>query len=178
MYALWSCLSAIALASVGPIYLARPTPSEQVAGSPIAATLLESNSRYRFTDGVSRRGLSTIHRLDLATTRRVEIALRRAADRTKLPVNYLAAYVVQESTGDPRAEFRNSAQWDAAKDDRERFAATDHGLVQISGRNLLRQFPALSPVALKSKADEIDFAVDYLADYVVEDLGLGRSPGY
>ena len=35
---------------------------------------------------------------------------------------------------------------------------------------MLRQFPALSPVALKSKAEEIDFAVDYLADYVVEDL--------
>ncbi len=142
----------------------------KVGHSPIAEALLASNARYAFTDGVARRGFSTIHRLDVGTASRVEHALHKAADRTGLPVSYLAGFVLQESTGDPRAEFRNPTKWEAAQDDRERFATTDHGLVQISGRNLLEKFPMLTLGELKAKAEDVEFAVDFLADYVVADL--------
>ena len=142
----------------------------KVADSSIAAELIAVNSGYKFTDGVRRRGWSTIHKLDVPTALRVEEALHRTANRTGIPVNYLAAYVVRESTGDPKAEFRNPAQWEAARDDRGRFAAADYGLVQISGRNLLAMFPGLAFEELKTKAEDVDFATRFLADQVASDI--------
>jgi peptidoglycan hydrolase-like protein with peptidoglycan-binding domain len=173
-------ISTVFAASAGVAYILMASPrdrgeavvrdSKGIKDSSIAAAFIASNSGYKFTDGVSRRGWSMIHRLSPETALRVEEALRRAAGRTGLPVNYLAAYVLQESTGDPKAEYRNPTLWDAAKDERAKFAATDHGLVQISGRNLLDRFPTLTLGELKAKAEGIDFAADFLADYVVDDL--------
>jgi peptidoglycan hydrolase-like protein with peptidoglycan-binding domain len=148
----------------------RPNRSRTVPHLSIAAVLLESNSQFQFAGGVSRRGWSTIHFLDAETAVRVEEALHRVAKRTGLPVNYLAAHVMRESTGDPKAEFRNPARWDAASDERGRFEATDHGLVQISGRNLIDKLPALTLPELKAKAEDVDFATDFLADTVAGDL--------
>jgi peptidoglycan hydrolase-like protein with peptidoglycan-binding domain len=144
--------------------------ARSIENAAIARALLESNSRYHFKDEVVRFGGSTIHRLGEQTALHIDESLHEAAERSKIPVNYLTAHVFHESTGDPKAEFRNLKQWNIAKDDRERFAAADHGLVQISGRNLLKMFPDLSPASLKAKAEDIDFAINFLADTVSSDL--------
>jgi len=136
----------------------------------VAAYLLEANSRYQFNDGVARRGYSTIHRLDPRVAWEIDNELRKASARSGIPVAYLAAYVRQESTGDPKAEYRNAVQWDAAADDRERFAATDLGLVQINGRNLLAMFPDMALGELRAKAEDIGFATAFLVDLVSDHL--------
>lgn len=146
-------------------------PKDDVRDYPIALTLLESNARYPYTDGVFRKGWSTIHQIDEATAIRIERALRREAARVGLPVAYLAAYIQQESAGDPRAEYVNVRLYDAATDDVARFSATDHGLVQISGVNLLALFPGQPPSTLKARAEDIDFATRFLADLVTKDMG-------
>ena len=148
------------------IHLPSPTP----VVDPIAAALLESNHRYQFKDGLVRRGFSTIHELKPETASKVATSLRGAAVRSGLPVNYLAAFVSRESTGDPRAEFRNPSSWYPAQGEREQFAAADHGLVQISGRNLIRLFPDTPLEDLKRKAEEIEFSTRYLSDQISDDL--------
>lgn len=141
----------------------------------IAASLMTANGKYNFKDGLYRRGMSTIHVLDRETAMSVEQELRRVASQSKLPVNYLAAYVQQESTGDPKAEFRNAVQWEAAKDDIARFASTDHGLVQISGKNLILLYPNEATAQLTAKALDIKFAVDYLARATAENIEWAKQ---
>jgi len=147
-----------------------PPGNPRIPGRPITAALLAANSRYKFHDAVYRRGTSIIHRLDETTAHRIEDGLYRVALHRGLPAFYLAAFVLTESTGDPRAEYRNPASWEAARDDRQRVAATDYGLVQISGRNLLEMAPNDSLAALVARAQDIDFSLNYLADYLARDL--------
>lgn len=159
-----------AAAAAVPSVLPWTIPTDDVRDHPIALTLLESNARYPYADGVFRRNWSTIHRIDETTAIRIERAIRREAARVALPAAYLAAYVQQESTGDPRAEYVNVRRHDAARDDVARFSATDHGLVQISGANLLALFPDEAPSSLKARAEDIDFATRFLADQVAKDM--------
>lgn len=155
---MWLIAGAVALAAVTAFLIWRGK-STGAPGQTLTLTQLVEQYNAPYQDDV--RG-ALIHKIDVATAAAVAALIESEAQRTALPVPYLAGCIYQESRFDPQCYDRNLTPTQRTVT----FEGTDWGICQFSGRYLADKpgMAGLSQDQMQTKACDAAWAIPVFAD--------------